>query len=211
MTSYFLHEELYRSPEAIRRLQGAQATICGAGALGANLAESLARVGVGRLKVIDRDRVEPHNLSTQPYYKSDVGSFKARILAASLHRALGTKVEAAAQELDARNVGRLLEGSQLVVDCFDNHLARKLVTENTPGPCLHAGLAEGYAEVIWNEDYRVPADQGADDCNYPLARNLVQLAVAVAAEVVLDFLLTGQRRSYTLTLKDLSIRPYVAS
>jgi molybdopterin/thiamine biosynthesis adenylyltransferase len=43
-------------------------TVCGAGALGANITENLARSGAGSLVVIDRDRIEERNLSTQPYY-----------------------------------------------------------------------------------------------------------------------------------------------
>jgi molybdopterin-synthase adenylyltransferase len=62
-------------------------TVCGAGALGANITESLARSGFCKLTVVDRDRIEERNLSTQPYYRSDVGAFKAKILANNLYRA----------------------------------------------------------------------------------------------------------------------------
>jgi molybdopterin-synthase adenylyltransferase len=90
MTSFFLHEMLYRDlgPTADRAV-----TICGAGALGANLAETLARMGLRRLTVIDRDRVEAHNLSTQPWTQQDVGASKARTLALLLYRAVGARVE----------------------------------------------------------------------------------------------------------------------
>jgi tRNA A37 threonylcarbamoyladenosine dehydratase len=54
--------------------------VYGAGALGANITKNLARSGAGSLVVIDRDRIEERNLSTQPYYKSDVGAYKAKIL-----------------------------------------------------------------------------------------------------------------------------------
>jgi tRNA A37 threonylcarbamoyladenosine dehydratase len=59
--------------------------VCGAGALGANIAESLARSGFCQLRVIDR--IQDRNLSTQPYYRSDIGAFKAKILANNLYRA----------------------------------------------------------------------------------------------------------------------------
>src|SRR5215210_4253538 len=90
----FFHEERYRSEAVMRRLRDLPVTVCGAGALGANIAESLVRTGFGRLKVIDRDRVEERNLSTQPYYRSDVGAFKAKILANMLYRAVGVMPEA---------------------------------------------------------------------------------------------------------------------
>jgi len=48
-------------------------------------------------------------------------------------------------------------------------------------------------------------DPGANACEYPLARNLIQFAVALASEAVLRFLLEGERRSYSFTLRDLRI------
>ena len=45
-------------------------------------------------------------------------------------------------------------------------------------------LAADYAEIIWNDRYRVPSPSHDDVCDYPLARNLVTLAVSVACEVL---------------------------
>src|ERR1051326_7733940 len=67
MADKFLHEALYRGQEAIAKLGQAQITICGAGALGSHLIDTLARQGVRRLTVIDMDRVEEHNIGTQIY------------------------------------------------------------------------------------------------------------------------------------------------
>lgn len=208
----FFHEQLYRTPELMARLRSLAVTVCGAGALGANITESLARSGFARLKVIDRDRVEERNLSTQPYFRSDIGAFKAKIMANSLYRALGVTVEARAEELTAANAGKLLHGSSVVIDAFDNSIARQAVKDYCDGaglPCLHVGLAADYAAVIWNEAYRVPSPANDDVCDYPLARNLVMLAVAIACETVVAFAATGERRSFTVTLGDFAIRPFV--
>src|SRR5688572_22041346 len=86
--TFFLHEVRYRD---LRPAAERQITICGAGALGANLAETLAGMGLRRLRVIDRDRVEAHNLSTQPWVQQDIGGHKARVLANALYRAVGTR------------------------------------------------------------------------------------------------------------------------
>jgi molybdopterin/thiamine biosynthesis adenylyltransferase len=205
------HEQLYRTPELMARLREFPVTVCGAGALGANITENLARTGFARLKVIDRDRIEEQNLSTQPYYRSDIGTFKAKILANGLYRALGVAVEASVQVLTAANAGKLLGGSALVIDTFDNSVARQAVKDACAGagiPCLHAGLAADYAEVIWNDLYRVPSPANDDVCDYPLARNLVMLAVAVACEAVIGFAASGEQRSFTVTLGDLAVRPF---
>lgn len=68
--SIFFQEQLYRTDSIMAKLKELPVTICGAGALGANLAENLARASFGK-KVIDRDLIEERNLSTQPYYRSD--------------------------------------------------------------------------------------------------------------------------------------------
>jgi len=209
--SVFFHEQLYRSRELLARVREFEVTVCGAGALGANVVESLARQGFGRLRVCDRDRVEERNLSTQPYYRSDIGALKARALANALYRALGVELDVRTDELTAANAGKLLQGSALVLDAFDNSASRQAVKDYCAGadvPCLHAGLAGDYAEVIWNESYRVPLAAQDDVCDYPLARNLVTLAVAVVCESVISFVADGTRRSFTVTLRDLAVRPF---
>jgi molybdopterin-synthase adenylyltransferase len=207
--SIFFHEQLYRTDAVMAKLKNYPVTICGAGALGANLTENLARSGFGTLKVIDRDRIEERNLSTQSYYRSDVGAYKAQILANNLYRAIGNKVTAETKELTAENVNSLLKESQLIVDLFDNSVARQAVKDygdRTGIPCLHAGLSPDYAEVIWNSLYRVPSDMNDDVCDYPLARNLVMLTVAVASEAIVSFIATGEQHNFTITLKDLAVR-----
>ncbi|MEM7248262.1 MAG: ThiF family adenylyltransferase [Acidobacteriota bacterium] len=210
MSNWLHHETLHRAPETMARLRGRTVTVCGAGALGSHVLESLARTGVDRLRVIDFDRVEERNLSTQSYHRGDVGGLKAKLLAGELYRAVGVRVDARPERLRAENVGKLLAESELVVDVFDNSGSRRLVTEHCRQealPCVHAGLAAGYGEVIWNERYVVPAPTGEDDCDYPLARNLVLLVASVTAELVLRWLDTGERSSFTVTLDDLAVRP----
>jgi molybdopterin-synthase adenylyltransferase len=209
------HETLHRGAETMARLQALRITICGAGALGANLAETLVRQGVGHLTVIDRDRVEEHNLSTQPYYRTDVGTFKAKVLSNALYRALGVAITAKSEELTPANATRLLAGSGLVVDAFDNSASRHTVQAACRAanlPCLHVGLSgDGYAEVVWDDLYIVPADTGEDLCDYPLARNIVLLAVSVAAETIVGFAAQEMCLSYSITLKDLTISPHAGN
>ena len=69
------------------------------------------------------------------------------------------------------------------------------------------GLNADYAEVIWDQDYRVPNDVGVDACDYPLARNLVLLAVSVAAESLVRYVRDGSQGGWSITLCDFAIRP----
>jgi molybdopterin-synthase adenylyltransferase len=209
--SIFFHEQLYRTPALMAQLKDFPITVCGAGALGANITENLARSGAGLLVVIDRDRIEERNLSTQPYYKSDIGAYKAKILTNTLYRALGVTVDGRSKELTTTNAPQLLRDTNLVIDTFDNSVARQAVKDyckDAQLPCLHVGLASDYAEIIWNDIYRVPSPVNDDVCDYPLARNLILLAVAVACEVIITFVETGVQKSFTVTLGDFAIKPF---
>jgi tRNA A37 threonylcarbamoyladenosine dehydratase len=62
--SIFFHEQLHRTHGLMAQLKDFPVSVCGAGALGANIIENLARSGAGSLVVIDRDRIEERNLST---------------------------------------------------------------------------------------------------------------------------------------------------
>ena len=209
MADKFHHEAIYRGDAEIAKLTGRRLTICGAGALGSNLADNLARQGFRDLRVIDRDRIEEHNVGTQLYGESDVGAWKVEVLKQRLFRATGIELEAHRKDLTDRTANILLKDGGLVIDTFDNSTSRRCVQERCRAlqlPCLHVGLYADYGEVIWDERYRVPNDVGGDVCDYPLARNLIVLVVAVASEVLIQFALSEARENYSVTLRDFSIR-----
>jgi len=206
----FHHEMLYRGEEALARLGRVRLVVCGAGAVGSNLVINLVRQGFRCIKVIDDDRVESHNIGAQIYGVNDVGALKAEVLQADVFRAVGVEIEAERRRLNEKNVEKLLAGAEIVVDGFDNTASRLLVTEycrTNALPCLHVGLSADYAEVFWNEAYRVPQDQagGVDVCDYPLARNLSQFAVALASEALVRYVLTATSQNFSFTLNDLRI------
>jgi len=202
------HEQIYRGSELMQKLAVTPITICGAGAIGSNLAMNLARMGVNKLTLIDRDRVEERNIGTQVYSVSDVGGRKAEILRNTLYRELGTDCKAVVQDLSDTNLTKLLKGAEIIVDAFDNSVSRKALFEfsqKQSTPCLHAGVNNEYGEAVWNEDYRVPSDEGEDICDYPLALNIIMFVVTIASESLIRFLQSAEKQSYSFTLKDLSI------
>src|SRR4051794_14652525 len=210
MPGKFHHESLYRGPAAADRLASARVTCCGAGAVGSHLADHLVRQGVAHLRVIDRERVEEHNVGTQLYGESEVGVWKVEALRNRLFRATGVEVDAVRKEFAAPTAPALLKGAGVVVDAFDNSAGRRAVQDAVRAmgvPCLHVGLNADYAEVLWDEGYRVPNDVAGDVCEYPLARNLVLLAVAVASETLMAFAMDGRRLEWSATLRDFAIRP----
>src|SRR5262249_28939530 len=209
MAGKFHHEELYRGRGPVEKLGNVRGTLGGAGALGSHLAENVVRQGFRRMNVIDRDRIEEHNVSTQIYGEADIGAWKVDVLKSRLFRAAGVKIEAVNKDLVEGTAKKLLKGADLVIDTFDNSASRRLVQDHCAAnnlACLHVGLFADYGEVIWNDRYRVPGDAGADVCDYPLARNLVILTVAIASETLLRFVLEGSRENWSVTLRDFAVR-----
>lgn len=209
MADKFHHEAIYRGADQVAKLAEQRLTICGAGALGSNLADNLARQGFKQLRVIDRDRIEEHNVGTQLYGESEIGAWKVEVLRQRIFRATGVEIEAHRKDLDGRAAKSLLQDGGLVIDTFDNSASRRLVQEHCRAlqlPCLHVGLYADYGEVIWDERYRVPKDVAGDVCDYPLARNLILLVVAVASELLFRFVLSGLRQDVSITLRDFAIR-----
>ena len=202
--SPFFHEERHASLAAFA---DKPITICGAGALGGNLTETLARMGFSRLKLIDKDRVEVRNLSTQPYNRAEVGSPKARALANALYRAVQAKLEPIVVEISATNAPTHLKDSALVVDAFDNREARSAVSEavcELKIPCLHIGFsADGlYGNGLWEPGYQVPREVPGDPCDYPLTRPLALQLTALAVRAITDFFRTGKGVNFELTWND---------
>lgn len=197
----------------MKRLSKASIVVCGAGAIGSNLVVNCLRMGITKLKVIDKDRVEEHNIGTQIYGMEDVGAVKVDILRNVAFRELAEEIAVMNKELTASNAEKLLSGHALVVDSFDNTASRQAVKDaclKLSVDCLHVGVNDRYAEIIWNEKYRVPSDAGLDVCDYPLARNLIILAVAVASEVVIQYLLNGAKRNFSITLDDMRINEEIS-
>lgn len=114
-----------------RKLKAARIAVIGAGGIGSAVIPPLVGAGVGRLTIIDSDRVELSNLARQPLYRErDEGYPKAEIAAQFGHR-LNRFVEAAPvqERLDASNARKLVTGHDMVVDGSDNFLTRLAVSD----------------------------------------------------------------------------------
>ncbi|MBP5648816.1 MAG: thiamine biosynthesis protein ThiF [Clostridia bacterium] len=118
--------------------------ICGLGGLGSNIAIALARSGVGRLILIDFDRVDVSNLHRQQYKTSQVGMLKAEALKENLKEiAPFVKLECYAEKVTEENAARLLEKASIVIEAFDKAEEKaKLVNfalENMPDKIIIGG------------------------------------------------------------------------
>jgi sulfur-carrier protein adenylyltransferase/sulfurtransferase len=113
------------------RLRAASVLVVGAGGLGVPVLQYLAGAGVGRLGIVDADRLEPSNLHRQTWYSlADCGREKAALAAARV-AALNpdVRVEAHALRFDRDNAERLSAGFDLIVDCSDNFATKFLLND----------------------------------------------------------------------------------
>lgn len=207
-----VHEEVYRGKSLLHKMASQPLIVCGCGAVGSNLIDNAVRQGFKKITVIDMDRIEDHNRHTQVWDKRLVGSLKATAIKNHIFNVMSdATVEAITKKLDEMNIKKLLSTGGIVVDGFDNSASRKLVTswcKDNKINCLHVGLYKDYAEVIWNEFYKPPEPStGVDVCEYPMARNVILLATAVATDVLIRYLESGVKECYSITLKDFKIKP----
>jgi molybdopterin/thiamine biosynthesis adenylyltransferase len=115
------------------RLLNARVAIIGCGALGTAQAESLARAGVGRLRLIDRDFVEASNLQRQTMFtERDAHERLPKAVACANHLALinsEIKTEAEILDVNHSNVERLIKDCDVVLDGTDNFSTRYLIND----------------------------------------------------------------------------------
>ncbi|MFO1406902.1 MAG: ThiF family adenylyltransferase [Steroidobacteraceae bacterium] len=113
------------------RLRAASVVVVGAGGLGVPVLQYLAAAGVGRITIVDGDRVEASNLHRQPLYGVvDVGRPKAEVAAERLSAINGdVRVEAVTRHAGPDDVDALVRNHDLVVECTDTLRAKFLVSD----------------------------------------------------------------------------------
>ena len=116
-----------------QRLVESRALIIGCGALGSAQAESLARAGVGHLRIVDRDFVETSNLQRQTMFtEHDAAERVPKAIAAANHISeINSEIETEPEIADVNhsNIERLIMDCDVVVDGTDNFATRYLVND----------------------------------------------------------------------------------
>jgi adenylyltransferase/sulfurtransferase len=132
-------------------------TLCGCGALGTVLANHLARAGVGRIRIIDRDFIETHNLQRQILFdEADVADNLPKAEAAARKiRAINSTiaVEPVVTDLDHTNILELVGDADLILDGTDNFETRYLINDaavKLDKPWIYGGVigSEGQTMTI---------------------------------------------------------------
>ncbi len=140
------------TPGIHQKIKKSVVGIAGLGGLGSVVAIALARVGVGKLILVDFDVVEPSNLNRQQYFVHQIGMPKTEALKKNIAEINPyVKIEVYQETLDRNNVERIFKEAQVVVEAFDKAEEKAMlinvVTEKMPDKYVVAasGVA-GYGD-----------------------------------------------------------------
>ncbi|MDP3147824.1 MAG: sulfur carrier protein ThiS adenylyltransferase ThiF [Ignavibacteria bacterium] len=108
------------APQLKGKLEKAVVGIAGCGGLGSNAAIALARIGIGKLILVDFDVVDPTNLNRQQYFINDIGKRKVDALEEQLRRLNPfLQVEKHHEKVTMANVKTIFNEAHIVVEAFD--------------------------------------------------------------------------------------------
>lgn len=129
--------------------------ILGVGALGTNIASICARSGVGKIILVDDDKIELSNLQRQMLFKeSDIGYFKADTAARNISEINSDiQVKATTQRLNNENFKELFDNCDILMDATDNFKSRFILNEQTQKwniPWIHSAVtaASGQSMLV---------------------------------------------------------------
>jgi adenylyltransferase/sulfurtransferase len=147
-----------------QRLLESSAVVVGCGALGTALANLLVRAGVGKLRIVDRDFVEPSNLQRQTLFEeSDAQEALPKAVAAERRlRAInsGVWVEGIVADVGPKNAVELLREFPLILDGTDNFETRFLLND----VAIHLNVPWIYAAVVASYGVTLTVRPGETAC-----------------------------------------------
>jgi len=116
--------------ETRERLKSKTVGIAGCGGLGSNCAVALARSGIGKLVLVDFDRVEAGNLNRQYFFSDQIGLYKASALKDNIYR-IDDKIEVDSHvhRLDPLSIVKLFADCDIIVEAFDLDAAKLMIIE----------------------------------------------------------------------------------
>ena len=141
--------------EGQQKLGGARVVVVGCGATGSVLASLLARAGIGTLRILDRDYVEPSNLQRQSLFDEDDArqSMPKAIAAARQIARFNSQIvlDPLVADLTPQNVDSLLGAADLILDGTDNFETRYLINDyavKNSVPWIYAAAVGSYAVTM---------------------------------------------------------------
>jgi adenylyltransferase/sulfurtransferase len=141
--------------EGQKKLASSHVVIVGCGALGTIIATSLVRAGVGKVKIIDRDFIEYHNLQRQVIFtEEDIKAQLPKAIAAEWHLKKvnsSVTVEGVVADVNYATIERLVAGADLILDGLDNLETRLLINDvslRNKIPWIYGGAISSSGETM---------------------------------------------------------------
>ncbi|MFB0516821.1 MAG: ThiF family adenylyltransferase, partial [Candidatus Neomarinimicrobiota bacterium] len=141
--------------EGQKKLGKSYAVIIGCGALGTVIATSLVRAGLGKVKIVDRDFIEYHNLQRQVIFsEEDIEAGLPKAIAAERHLNKvnsSVEVEGVVADVNYANIERLVAGADLILDGLDNLETRLLINDVSLKhniPWVYGGAISSYGMTM---------------------------------------------------------------
>ena len=111
------------------KFSSATVAICGLGGLGSNIAISLAHAGIGKLILVDFDKVDITNLHRQQYKANQIGMNKTDALSENLKEiAPYIELETHTERVTEKNAVNMLQGADIICEAFDDAEAKAMLT-----------------------------------------------------------------------------------
>lgn len=117
-----------QTPAVYHRLKSASVAIIGLGGLGSNAAISLARMGVGRIKLIDYDYVEPSNINRQYYFLDQLGLPKTSALDTTIKRINPyLQIDTEQIKITSENIITATKDYNVIIEAVDDAITKKMI------------------------------------------------------------------------------------
>lgn len=185
----------------------ATVAVCGLGGLGSNIAIALARAGIGKLILIDFDRVDITNLHRQQYKATQVGEYKTEALSDGLKEiAPYIELEKHTVRITEANAADLLKEADIICEAFDDPECKAMLTnvvlEKMPDKYLVAasgmagmGSANGIRTRRVTKRFYLCGDEVSETSDtVSLVASRVMICAAHQAHMVLQIL--AERRGH---------------
>ncbi len=173
MSDRYGKQRVFLGQEGQARIEKSSVLVAGLGALGGTIADLMVRAGVGRILLIDRDRVELGNLHRQILFDEQDAArnaLKAEVAGIKLHAVNNqVKVDARVMDISNDNIDELISGVDIIFDALDNIATRMIVNDaaiRNNKPWMYCGVAGGRGSVF----LIIPGVTPCLRCLYPFLR-----------------------------------------
>ncbi len=144
----------------LTKIQNKTIGIAGCGGLGSNCAIALARIGIGKLIIVDFDSIDKSNLNRQYYFIDQIGKPKVDALEYNISR-VNQNVEVIKHQLklDSLNIPEIFKDCDVIVEAFDQAVMKQMIIETVLAEMPEKYLVSGSGMAGWGNNNSIETKQ----------------------------------------------------